>query len=525
MRSSFRIVVSEMLSTGNKPYQQRFINALLILFPLIAFLPFVNALWLCDDFVHLQCFSGSPGVVLKHLLTGHIYSSAIPDPHFRPFSLTLLALLIRTQSPAVCHLASFAVHWATGLVLYVLLFRTERYRPWALFGYLLFMVHPMIRTSVFWISDLNDPLTTLFSLAASFCYLAPGQSRRTVHWVLALFWYSLAVFSKEMCLTLPVILAGISFLRGTFRKDRALAVALLACACGYLGVRIAIIGPHVMGQDGHFYTPSIRTVSAVAKYAYLMLVPSPQYLNYRYPALYLTAAPAVVLAASYLVKKGFKKGLMHAMAAMVLMLCAFAPVLSRFAHWYLYYPSVLFAWFCIHALSEVVPARFRVWLAPYILLLAGFTALHGSIYVKAGEFSKGLVNAILNAPSKQVNLFAVPAGAYGSAPIFPDSRLLHAALAWTNKEKSKGVIMFGNRSTDKLPDRVRLDSVQTDYIRAVLDKNSYEYFYAQDEPWEGCTTLREGQTAFAGAKSATVTCPEPHLFYSLASDSAIVKSD
>jgi hypothetical protein len=86
----------------------------------------------------------------------------------------------------------------------------------ALFGALLFGIHPLRVESVAWITERRDVVSGLFYLLAILAYLracrdGPGKPiRRGYYWLTFLF-CALAILAKEICVTLPIVLLILDF--------------------------------------------------------------------------------------------------------------------------------------------------------------------------------------------------------------------------------------------------------------------------------------------------------------------------
>ncbi len=208
------------------PWQRlhRFFPATIALLTLIAFLPalrndFVN--W--DDetnFLFNEAYRGLGLDQLHWMWTTHLNGRYIP--------LTWMTLgldySIWGMEPLGYHLTNILWHAANAVIFYFLalaLFRwaipesaTEmRNRiPWgAFFAALLFAVHPLRVESVAWITERRDVVSGLFYLLAILIYVrgvqdSPGRLLRRKYYWACFTLFVLAILSKEMVVTLPVVL-------------------------------------------------------------------------------------------------------------------------------------------------------------------------------------------------------------------------------------------------------------------------------------------------------------------------------
>src|SRR2546422_2164398 len=150
--------------------------------------------------------------------------------HYQPLSWMTLGLdyVVWGMNPVGYHLTNLLLHAANAVLFYFMALRLLRASvpgghadgSWALtlgsgFATLLFAVHPLRAESVAWITERRDVLSGLFYLAAVVAYLrdcdgAVPEGRRTRKWYWAsLGLFALALLSKAMAVTLPVILLAL----------------------------------------------------------------------------------------------------------------------------------------------------------------------------------------------------------------------------------------------------------------------------------------------------------------------------
>jgi len=195
----------------------------LVLATAVAFLPalengFVNF----DDienFLNNKSYRGLGLTQLRWMFTTVNLGGLIP--------LTWMTLgfdyVIWGMDPAGYHLTSLVLHALGALVFYFLLLRLLReagdsshpdptaLRLGALFGALIFSVHPLRVESVAWVTERRDVLSGLFCLLTVLAYLRAWDTRDGERlgwkWYLAsLGVFACALLSKSMAITLPVVL-------------------------------------------------------------------------------------------------------------------------------------------------------------------------------------------------------------------------------------------------------------------------------------------------------------------------------
>jgi len=197
--------------------------AVAILLTLLTFAPSLKNEFLnWDDstnFLQNNAYRGLGWTQLKWMWTSHLIGRYVP--------LTWMTLgldyTIWKMNPFGYHLTNLLFHLANALVFYFLalaLYRIVRpspsseseVTPWlaALIAALVFAVHPLRVESVSWVTERRDVVSGLFYLLTLFVYVRgfDGTNRpiRKKNYWLSLGFFALALLSKEIVVTLPVIL-------------------------------------------------------------------------------------------------------------------------------------------------------------------------------------------------------------------------------------------------------------------------------------------------------------------------------
>lgn len=108
--------------------------------------------------------------------------------------------------PAGFHFTNWLLHLFTALLLFQILMRFTDNVWAALLTTLLFTLHPVQTETVSWISARNNILATLFSLACFYFYAAARGQGAAYRMLPALFFFLLAIFSKEFgVMVLPIL--------------------------------------------------------------------------------------------------------------------------------------------------------------------------------------------------------------------------------------------------------------------------------------------------------------------------------
>ncbi|MFQ5900053.1 MAG: tetratricopeptide repeat protein [Thermodesulfobacteriota bacterium] len=153
--------------------------------------------------------------------------------NYRPVSLISFAVIYKLfgLNPFGYHLSNVVLHTINGVMIFLfasLLFNDRRRRSmvhssWftvhdspAFIAAILFAAHPIHTEAVAWIKELDDLLALFFMLIAFCLYIKSTLNSQllTRNYLFSLFFYILAILSKEMVVTLPILLLLYDFTLG-----------------------------------------------------------------------------------------------------------------------------------------------------------------------------------------------------------------------------------------------------------------------------------------------------------------------
>ncbi len=295
---------SRLLSQFVKPHPQtRQALILLALLTATLYLPslFNGFVWddhfvvLTNDFVH--SWKNIPLVFSRQYLTrasdmslSGVKTIGSGELSYRPV-VTLSYFLdwsIWQDNPFGYHLHNLVYHVFNTLLVFVLVFILIR-RRWVAFGSALFFAwHPIHVEAVNAIGNREDLQFFFFYMAALLCHIqgharANGQRRAWVLGSVCLFF--LALFAKEMAVTLPVVflLYDSLYRRGGrpsgrgFRPGRRYAAYLLVLGF-YIYIRFFVIfmpcDPRDLWLGNNFYTHLIIIFKIIGVYLFWLAVPA-----------------------------------------------------------------------------------------------------------------------------------------------------------------------------------------------------------------------------------------------------------
>jgi len=140
--------------------------------------------------------------------------------YYRPLlNLSIwLDLQVGSSIPFVFHFSNIIIHLiAAGLIFAV--FKKMQYSPpLSFFMAILFLVHPALTQAVAWVPGRNDSLLTLFILLGFLFLLNFNEKRTLKYYLLHLFLFFLALFTKETAIFAPLVFASYWFF---VRREKA----------------------------------------------------------------------------------------------------------------------------------------------------------------------------------------------------------------------------------------------------------------------------------------------------------------
>jgi tetratricopeptide (TPR) repeat protein len=165
-------------------------------------------------------------VYLRHgitLASLHWVITAIVVANWHPLTLLTELILSTLFGPTAhtFHLASALFHTANTVLLFMF-FRKSTHRVWpAFFIAALWAWHPLRAESVAWISELKDVLCAFFWLLCMLAYRRYVQHRTSKSYLIVVLLLVLALLSKPMAVTLPLVLLLLDFWPLSDESDRS----------------------------------------------------------------------------------------------------------------------------------------------------------------------------------------------------------------------------------------------------------------------------------------------------------------
>lgn len=331
--------------------------------------------FLDDDWGHVRlCEAG-----LRRLLTTSWTGLSGAGVYYRPVVSTSLYLnfLISGYGPALYHVTNVLIHCGCCVLVYLLFRRLFPEAParsaWA--ALLLFCVLPIHTDTVFWVVGRTDSLCVLFYLGTLLLFLRYVDRPSGVLLLGFGACFLLALYAKEMALSLPGALAVLACYRQAFRQSAArralvLSVVLLGV---YMGTRQMVLGGVFAGSPRPTLSPLDWVLQILRAGAMIGMTD-----------VKLFGGIVFLVTGGLLVRLGWRSEVfrdVRYLAAMTLI--SLIPALGGVNRWYLYLPSVFAAMAIARIWMDQFPQR-RVCRWGLAVLFSALVAYYGLTLVREG---------------------------------------------------------------------------------------------------------------------------------------------
>jgi len=109
-------------------------------------------------------------------------------------------------NPLGYHLTNILLHAINSILVFIFAFQVFKNRTPALISAVFFSSYPLFSEVVNAVGFREDLLAFMFLTLAFICYLKANQQRYILYYPISLFCYFLGLFSKEMAITLPILI-------------------------------------------------------------------------------------------------------------------------------------------------------------------------------------------------------------------------------------------------------------------------------------------------------------------------------
>lgn len=309
-----------------------------IFLAVLAFAVYFNSLQ--NDFVFddESVVLGDPSITdIKNLpkyFTGEEGFHKVIGRYYRPVVSASYAIDYMVWGPKAAgfHFTNILIHLINTLLVFkllMLLFKNvqHKYKTYFLFfGAALFALHPIHTEAVSWVSGRTDSLFFTFFAAAFIYYLKFKEESTNKNLLMLSLYYFLSLLSKEMAITLPVVIILYEFIinqknkLADFAQEKKAIIYMAAVSVLFLFIRWLILKDVPVRESYYyFYGKSFATVfftmlQAIPVYFKLILVPYGMLYHYsgnlpfidsiaRTEAIFAIAIIAILLFSAFYLRK------------------------------------------------------------------------------------------------------------------------------------------------------------------------------------------------------------------------------
>lgn len=373
------------------PKNRRYFDLIILAgFSFLFFYPSLGIYFLSENIAHIE--------KSRFLLTNFQFGY-----YYRPiWALTLLIdKCVWGANYSGYHFSNLLFHVLTAILVYLLAFQFVRSRFFALVGSFLFLLHPIHALSIFWISGRTDTICAIFYLSALVLFISFQRSNKFKYQVLSILAFILSLLSKEMAVSLPLIIFAYIFLfndgalRAKFiQATKKSAPYFIIMALIFL-IKFLFVQEMAFENVVHRNRNILQIIKNFAVYIGLLIVPG----GHITIADFLHANPIFFWLLSFIVLIIFFTSLYWIRKSIILIffiafvIITLIPVSRLMMRWYLYIPSAGFCLaiaFGLYRLHESTSGRklsicFFVVIA---LMYSGFLQIEQWRWIKAGDISQ-----------------------------------------------------------------------------------------------------------------------------------------
>lgn len=183
-------------------------------------------------------------------------------------------------NPLGYHLTNILLHAINSVLVFIFAFQVFKNRKSAFISALFFSSYPLFSEVVNAVGFREDLLACMFFILAFICYLKANQQRYILSYLISLFCYFLGLFSKEMAITLPIliVLYDVVFKGYSYMKSKYLYyLGYFSVATFYILNRFFFLHNPLESQipypQGSFFVNFLTMIHILASYVKLLFLP------------------------------------------------------------------------------------------------------------------------------------------------------------------------------------------------------------------------------------------------------------
>ena len=390
---------------------------------------------------------------------------------YRPIvRFSLWANYQMTHNATAFHWTNLTLHLLSVFCLYFLFILLIKCRLQAFFASLLFALHPIHSTNVFFVlgrTDLFYSLFYLLSLLFFFLYWEHGQKRMC--YISSLIFFVLSLLSKEMSVSLPVLLFSMLMITNPGIFKQRIFISLKQTFI-YFTIAFIYIAIRFYHWSDNFDSISVYTnynffgmIKNLAMWFFALFYPFDLYymrsLFESHTLNFLFVASLIFLTLLILIHFSIKKQWLCLLTnrmlhlSIIWFLVTLLPIIGGNAHrWYLYIPSVSVS-FLLVALWQSIRRKkiFYIFFSIFLVFYSVELLKQSGIWKRQSEISREILNQIheLNLNESETYYFANMPFGYKSSFLFTFHSIIDATSFHFGFKPEIRVLSYVNLS-DKL---------------------------------------------------------------------------
>lgn len=431
-------------TTQDTPRTSAALAAILIL-TVAVHLPTLNITFINDDISYIRFTLKGPAPHFFEMFS----ELEVAGVYYRPLVSVSFGLdyLMWGWDALGYRITNLVLHLFNVVLVYLLGRRLLNTAIPALLGAAFFGVLPIHELSVFWLPGRTDVLCSLFYLVSLLIFMIHMERGGFRLLALSCLFFVFALLSKEMALSLPLVVMLVTWRKEEHRTSRPALARALRTSIPFLGVALFVIVARwitldnnvLFGEHGlHGNISFLHIIKNISSYIGLLIVPAGHFeieqVLSTYPAVFIITA---VLCVFIVIMAGWKFGRQHpeVLFFTLWILVTLLPVSRLMMRWYLYIPSVGFCLGLGWLVAQLGKKRIRhaviagslVW-----LLYAGITLARATEWVEGSQLADRLFDGLVAQmdvlePGDTLTFATIPAKS-GTTPLFHlglEARLKH----------------------------------------------------------------------------------------------------
>jgi hypothetical protein len=298
--------------------------------------------------------------------------------YLRPVAVFTFILdqLVWGMNPTGYHLTNLIFHLLNSILVYSLAGRIFDNRFISLSSALLFLLHPIHSTDIFWISGRTDMVCSIFYLLSLISFIDYYKSGVKKQLVYSIIHFTLALFAKEMAISLPLIITLYLFVdsQATFKQKFIYALrksgAFYLCVFLFFAIKF-ILQADVLENVVHSNLDPVHLTKNIAGYLGLLIIPGGHieiagFLK-TYPLFFFISSAATLILLVLAIRLWWTEKFL--IFSILFILITILPVSRLLMRWYLYIPSIGFVLALSFLISKMGIPRLKMKYISSMLLL------------------------------------------------------------------------------------------------------------------------------------------------------------